>query len=278
MTKNRFNCNMYIVVYFLAIIPCTLWAQKKKAKTEAATAVQQFIQVSNLCQNLPVYSQFEVKQTTNIIQSQQDTATVQGHFYLNKNNCYIRLGDLEQIMDDSVTLVVSNEMQRMFVHPNSQPMHLRIKMLTGMAFKDSTIQALDKNYKGAIAAGESKIILTSREVVQNSSLPKETIELKYDDATMLPIKIVTIKRKLFPIQKETYDSLLKDPENMAMVFTIEGKKFFLIKEQRTSFWFKEISHKPSLTIAARIKDRLTKGREGEYIPVQGYETYSVSIN
>jgi hypothetical protein len=270
-----------ITMVLLATFPFNIQAQKRKVKTDTLLLIREFMQISNLYKQLPLTVQFDVKQTTNVDGSGEDTSVMNACFLLDKNVSYVRLGEMEQFITDSLTLVVSDQMQRMFLYTNSLPVEERIKLITGIQLKDSSIQQIAKKYRAqnsALSEKISSIQLLSRNMFFGTSISKEIIELQYDTKKKVPIKLITFKRSLVPLEEETYKALSNEPGKLSMLLSAEGKRYFFIKEQAISFLYKEIGHETPTKFTVDIKDRIKKNNEGEFVPVKNYEAYTITIN
>lgn len=272
-----------IAIIVMAFFCVTAHAQKKRRSdkwVDTLAIAKEFMQVCNLYKELPLRLDLELHNTTNFITAEGDTASYQAEFYLQKGASYVRFGEVEQLVDDSVALLVSNKMQKMILYSNAQPVLLQIKAMTNLQMKDSSVVELSKRYNSLKKSNEndtSVINLISREFLKGTVLPKETIELQYNAKTRAPIKVLTTKRTLIRLEQSEHENLKRQPGVADKLVVIESKGFYLMKEQNAVFVYKDISHE-KIKMPVAIRERILKGHRNEYTPAKGYETYQVIVN
>ena len=83
---------------------------------------------------------------------------------------------------------------------------------------------------------------------------------------------------LIPLEEEEYKKLSNEAEFAKMLLAIEGKSFFLIKEQISSVIYHKVVHDQNMRIPVAISDRIIKNKDGEFEPVKAYEGFEISIN
>jgi hypothetical protein len=282
------NKSIYLKVplaMVLMVLCAGLQAQKKHARTSRNTdtlaTIREFVRVCNVYKQLPLYLHMEIVNTTNFVTGQEDTTHSEALFYMKPGTTYIRFGETEQLVNDSMALLVSSNLQRMILYSNAQPVLQRMNAMTGILQQDSSLQEMARSFTaqpsppGQQAAG---IILTGRNLLYGTSLPKESIELQYDPATGNPSKVITLKRTLLPVKEDDYKILSGKADMTDKLITIAGKGHYLIKEQVVTFIFKKIEHNAAMTMPATIADRIVKNEQGNYTPVKAYEGYAVTIN
>ena len=267
----------YTAFLFLSItvMPIMALAQKK----ESQALIREFMQVSNSYKQLPLYLEIELKNSSNFITSEQDTLYAAGKLYLQAGNSYLLFGEMEQWVTDSMAVLVSNKLQRIIINTGTRPLADQLRAFTGLLFKDSSIAAFAKKYVAAAKTinGSAAIELNSRDFLQGSSLPKQTIQMIYDSKTKQPIEVSSVQRMLVPLSEEDYKKLSGDAGAEKMLLAIEHKGYFLIKEQATSFVYKSVTHE-AMKIPVAVSDRIIKNKNGEFEPVKAYEDYEVITN
>ncbi|HEX7905252.1 MAG TPA: hypothetical protein VF487_15375 [Chitinophagaceae bacterium] len=272
-----------LILIFLAL-SINVQAQKKKRAdkgVDTLITLREFMLVCNAYKELPLKLELELVNTTSFITSPEDTMQTRAEFYLQKKASYIHFGNVEQLVNDSMALMVSNTLRQMILYPDAQRVLLQIKAMTGMQMKDSSIAELSKKYQ---AQTESKgndttsITLVSRLPLYGTSIPKEMLELTYDSKTKTPFQVRTIRRTMIPLQPADYDALKGNTEFADKLISLEEKGNYLIKEQVSSFIYSKISHEPGINIPVTIADRITKNAAGEYIPAKGFAAYRLIIN
>jgi hypothetical protein len=255
-------------------------------KNDTLTPLRDFVNISTGYKQMPMYLNLEMKNSTNFITGEDDTATVQGEFFLRNENSYVRFGEFEQIINDSLSLLVSNKLQQMILYTNAAPVVQQMKNMMGMAMPDSSVRNLAGKYTSAANEGSgnaASIELQSRSVIFSTSLPKETIELQYDSKSRMPQQVITVRRTLIPLDSLQYRQLQNEtsPAGAADIskslLALEGS-YFLIKEQVTAYIYKKIDKVSIVNVPVTINDRITKNEEGDYVPVKNYALYRLTKN
>ncbi len=227
---------------------------------------------------MPMFLDMEMKTTVNFISSPADTMSVKGVFYLTEKDSYVRFGEFEQVVNDSLALLVSDSLHQMILYTDAKPVINQMKKMMGAGAKDSSVASLAAKYSAVKkeADGLITITLTGRLLIYNTNLPKEAIEMIYHPKTKIPQQVVTIKRTLMPLEQEQYRKMQGETAFIGMLMETEGK-YFLIKEYQTSYLYKKLEY----TVAAvpvKMEDRIIKIEDGRYKPVKDFETYSLTNN
>lgn len=276
-----FKIHLVLTVLFLCF---ELQAQKRSARSKVADTLDVFrkvIEVSNVYKQLPLQLEMELNNSTNFVTGEADSAHIQASFYMQPGLSYIRFGEAEQLVNDSMTLVVSDKLQRMVLYSHAQPILQQMQAITGLQGSDSSLLQMAARFTAQYASSAENvtaIILTSRNVLYGTTEPKESVEFQYNAATKEPLKVITVKRSLLPLTNED-DSTLRGQGNLSdKLIAIEGKGRFLVKEQVGTFVYKKIGHNAGIVLPATISDRIVKNDHGEYTPVKAYEGYAVTLN
>jgi hypothetical protein len=255
-------------------------AQKKQKLTgshnDSLATYRAFVRACNLYQQLPLYLEMELVNTTNFVTSEEDTVRMQSTFYMVPGMSYIRFGDAEQFVSDSIALLVSDKLQRMIVYSRVQPLLRQMQAIVGMQWTDSSLQQMAQRFIATTST--TAILLTGRDLLYGTSFPKESVELQYNPATQEPVKVITIKRNLLPVSEADVKVLREQGMDAGKVLVIEGKGQFLIKEQTGTFIYKKIMHTAGMTLPATIADRIVKNEQGRFTPVKAYESYAITLN
>ena len=255
-----------------------LYAQKNKSDT--LSVIRDFVAVSSGYKEIPIYLNLEMKNSTNVITSEEDTAAVQAEFFLQKANSYVRFGDVEQVVSDSMALLVSDELQIMILYTDVSQMIKQIQDMMGTALPDSSVRMMAQEYASSVTQPNketTRIELQSRAFLYGTSLTREEIILQYDTKSKLPKQIATTRRTLLPLDSLQYAAMEKQPGFAEKLLTLEGT-YFLIKEQVSDFMYKKIEKGATAKTPVTIADRIMKTEDGEYKPVKKYENYTLTIN
>jgi hypothetical protein len=270
---------------YLTIIKCAIlfgalssvaYAQSK----DSLSIAKEFIKVCNVYKQLPLYVNIDFQNRTNFITDEQDTLHVQAVFYIKPDVSYTRFGEVEQLINDSVALLISDKLQQMVLSSNDQPVLERMKSMTGLSLQDSAVAEIISKYKIEKTERDGKAIieLVSRGLIYQTSLPKESIQLEFDLKTQMPVKVMTMRRNVLPLQESDYKAIAADPSMKEKLVVIDGSSFYIIKEQSADFVYKTIDHSAGMKIPAVITDRIVKNNEGGFEPVKAYEAYRLITN
>lgn len=281
------NRSLYIKIQLVitALLLCLgMQAQKKAGRKKDADTLdvfRSFIAVSNVYKQLPLHLEMELINSTNFVTGDDDSSRIQASFYMQPGVSYIRYGETEQLVNDSMVLLVSDKLQRLILYSNARPILQQMQSFTGIQWKDSSLATMAKRYTAHYTSPAEEItviVLTGRNVLYGTSLAKESVDLQYNTKTKEPLKVTTVKRTLLPLSEEDYSSLSQQGNMPDKLITIEGKGHYIVKEQTGTFIYKKIGHEAGITMPATIADRIVKNRQGEYTPVKAYESYAVTLN
>src|SRR5436305_1444655 len=112
-----------ILVIFLVSGHALLRAQGEKTTGhpdagDTLSTLRTFMTVCNSYKQLPLQLEVALRRSTNLVTGQEDTMKVNVRFCLQKEGSYVGFGELEQLTDDSLLLLVSNKLKRMILYPN----------------------------------------------------------------------------------------------------------------------------------------------------------------
>jgi hypothetical protein len=267
--------NKIILPVFILFACANLQAQKK----DSVAIIREFINVSNAYKTLPLHLVMEYRQGNNLVFPGEDTTVQTGEFYVTQSGSYTHFGEMEQIVNDSTMLIVSNQMQRMIFYTNAREISARAKAMMGMPVPDSSVLHLFQQYraeKSTASKNDTAIIeLRSRTMVNGTELPKELIRIRYNSVTQEPFDVVQIQRSLITMDEGQSDEWYAS-NKIPIVVNASGK--FLLKEQTGIFTYKSIEHRDAIKLPVAISDRISRTDEGNYMPVKAYENYLLSQN
>ncbi len=251
----------------------------QKQKKDSLLLLKEFVSVNAAYQQMPLYLKLEIRTINVPGTGQGDTAAMEGEFFLHPDNSYVHFGEFEQLVNDSLALLVSNELQQMILYTNAGPIVAQMKRMMGASLPDSSVQKLGERYKSAATeAGEIRsIMLESRLPIYSTSMPKERIELRYDKKTKMPLQVITIQRQLIKIDSIQFAGLggMKAYEGYLIHV---GEGYFMIQEKMTTYEYKKVEQATLAKIPVLLSDRIRRTETGEYIPVPGFASYKMTIN
>ena len=263
-----------ILIWLLLLSIVQVNAQQK----DSAQTMKKFISIcTKYRQQVPLHLSMEYNSIANVITRADDTANVTAEFYMVAKGAYMQFGEMEEIVNDSMALLVSGKMNRMFLYKDAQPVIAQLKAAMGMQVQKSSVEEWCKKfevYKKAIGSNES-IELISRNKLYNTNLFKESILMIYEASSMNPIEVVNLKRGLIRISQDDYDHYNADPLFAGKLYNISNA-YYLVKEQKMMFTYKSINHNPGLALPVNIEDRIAKSNilnMIKYVPAKGFEKY-----
>lgn len=249
-------------------------------KGDTLTPIRDFIAVSTGYKQIPMYLNIEMRNSSNVVSSEEDTLNIQGEFFIQKDQSYVRFGEFEQLVNDSMALLVSNKMQAMILYTNAAPVVKQMQAMMGAAIPDSSVKNMAGRYSSTYSQSDKKttvIELQSRIKLFGTSLFKELIRMEYSTQSRLPEKVITTRRSLVPIDSIQYSSMKKEAGSADQLLALEGS-YYIIKEQVSAYLYKKIERGTGGVVPVTISDRVTRSEDGSYKPVKGYENYLLSKN
>ncbi len=223
----------------------------------------------------------ELKNTTNFIISEEDTASTQGSFYILPHASYVRMGEAEQIINDSMALMISNKLQRMMLYTDAQPVWMQMKVPAGLAWQDSSAVQMAARYTIQFQRGESKqdvYIITDKHLLQGTTLPRESMRIQLEDGTHRPLAMHAIKRTLVPLSATDYASIRQNTSLAGKLVNKDDKEYYLVRELETSFMYKTFSHDAAIKIPVAITDRVRRDSEGAFNRQRAYKNFMLTLH
>jgi len=271
------NRNNYHKTYLLLLMGSLLWgnlpAQKKK---DSLLLYKEFFTVGSSYQQVPLQAKILFTKSSNFIQGTADSSSTVAAFYLQKNVSYIHFGELEQLVTDSLVLFVSDGMKRLVLVENSPD--IKQQMGAGMLpnLSKNSLETMALKYtieKKALSPNESVFTLVSRKSLFGTSVPSDQMELRFNNSSLEPVSVRTIKRVLI----KSVDSTAFSKEQLAKYSVhIDKAGDYFIKEQVDEYLFQHIGHKEDAVLPVMLSNRVIKDSAGEYQPAKGYEDYTIS--
>lgn len=262
----------------LSMLPALASAQQRKDTLEP---LRTFIQICQGYKQAPLQLDLAYKNTTNYVMNAEDTITIEGTFYNSKAGAYIRFGEMEQLVNDSVALIISERMKKMILFSNARPILAQMKNSMGMPLPDSSISNLAEKYSTTVSEprnGINSIELVNRVLLWGTSLPKESMELQYRNQSKEPLQVLMVKRSLIPVASEDSTAFVSRYGAAGQLLHLQDNGLFFVREQRSVFLFKKITHNEQAPLPVQINDRIVKNEDGNYIPAKGYESFSMKQN
>ncbi len=245
-------------------------AQRKK---DSLALYREFVAVSKNYQQLPLQARILFRKSTVPHLAGKGSESTLAEFYLQKGDGYIKFGELEQVVNDSLMLLVNNRMKMfMLVKQEAGTMDKSLTMFPGLP--KASLEAMGKKYlaeKQVVNDVDTLIKLSTRKLLQGTDKPLEEVEIRYS-GSMNPVVARTVKRKLLPLTDTTGAS--KDIPNANRVH-IDMSGDYLLSEEVNEYLFQYIAHAEGIVVPVTLSNRLVKNAAGEWVPAKGYEGYSI---
>ncbi len=262
---------------FFVLISISVNAQKdNNLKT-----CREFFRLCNNYKKLPLHLSAEYKSSVNFSSAKEDTIPVQADFYIQQGAAYVRFGNVEQVLNDSFALVIMEGVKQMVLSGNSTSVEVLLKNMSGQQFADTALETVSAKYKAEVKAlgnGRSMIRLSSRNLVYNTNIPMESVEMFYNLENAEPEKVITVKRKLIYVAGSDSTATAMAVSLHTEKVVVPGEGNFVVQERSTEFIYKKISHAPDLKIPVVLADRIFRDKDGNYVPVKAFESYYLSYN
>lgn len=253
-------------------------AQKQKKDTLAP--LREFMSIVSGYKQIPLYLEMEVQNKTNLVTDENDTATMYGEFYLQKENAYVRFGDYEQLVNGGTALIVMHKASAMVLYEDAESVITQMKAMLGAVVPDSSIKEMATIYSSAIkdeSNGVAAIELKSRVELLTTGLPRVQIRLEFDTRQRQPQKITMVNRTLVALESSEYMDFSADKQYAPHLLKTD-EDYYFIKERETVFMYKKlmVNKEAEINVPVLIKNRVEKGDDGEYKPVKMYDGYTLT--
>jgi len=280
LKMNRILIIKLITVLLLLTVSATA-QRKKKKKTDTLSVYREYAQLGRWYQGVPLQMNVHFVYKAVPAISAQDSTEADMLLYYGSNEFYLQTENMEQIVNDSLVVMVNNEAKMIKLFPNNGETMQNLEKMGAVPVADSSLQKIVARYSGIMreeGKNTKRITLQSREKIFGTELFKETISIIYQSETYKPLVYNHSKLSLFPVDTTVYSQLTNDPAytgRLVNTKTEAGNLFFIVKEKITQYRFININHEQK-TPPAREQDRVVKTENGEYKPARGFEEYLVS--
>lgn len=271
---------------YMICTPGKMYAQT----ADTLSVLKLFMQVCNSYKQFPLHVNLSVQNSTDISTNPEaDTAAYNMEFFIQDKGAYIKMGNNEEVINDSLILIISQKPKHMALYANTKhSMAEQMTMFTGGLTQDSSLQKFaaryrqDENNSGVTPPGLAVIKIRSRETVLGSMLAKETIEATYKRDSKLPVKVVQLHRKLIPVDSATYVKLLSGNLYAGKLVHPAGHYWFIIKQSVSTYIFNQIDYDVTTQLPLQVDRCIVKKQTpagGEhYQPANGYEMFRLTEN
>jgi hypothetical protein len=272
------------IVTSLLLLPFLMQAQQQPVDTLAA--LKQFLQITSSFKQLPMHGVIQITNGSDLVLSPRDTGSMGIEFYLFNDSAYLKSGEMEQLSNDSLVVIVSSRAKKIMIMHSKQTVTDRLNAYLGIQLADSSIKKMSEKYTATVLPfenGTGIIEVKSRALSYDSVSPKQSIRMSYDSSTLQVKKITQVSQKLVRIDSVQYAGFLQNPVYQGKLLATKSKVsgrggyYFLVKEQKTEFRYKKLEYGNAIQLPVSINNRIVKSSSGSYIPAQGYEAFSIKL-
>ena len=277
-TSSLRNRAMALFPLWLLLLPLGADAQ---SAPDSIGLMRKFIQICNTYSALPSQVVVRLQRTTNYLQSPDDTSSANIRFYLQNGGSYVQFGEIEQMANDSLLLVVNHAAHRIIIQRNQIPLAQRAQRASGLLQADSSVERMLKNYYVQTTEEGNEffaIKLVSRNTLYGVRLPAETIEARFNKFSRVLAELKQVRTILKPIEETRYRQLQANPDFKTKLFTPDQSHFLVAKEITFTYNYLRSTHDVNEPLPVRIADRVTRKADGAYEPVQAYESFTINQN
>ncbi len=256
----------YILLMLIASVRVS--AQSKEDKT----LFQKFALICNSYKQIPLQLSLQTSKKTNWLTTPEDTAVIQGTFFIDKDNAYIKYGTVEQIVTDSFALMVMNDIKQMVYSEETIDINARLAGMMNTSVSNQTVTKMAELYLITESVNNDHVLkLQTRKKIAGSELPVEELTLSYNSKNE-PLVIENLVRKL--IRKPESADI---PSGITIV-TISDRGNYIVKEDKTAYTYQKIEHATDRKIPVQLSERVEKNVSNNYVPVRKYEQYDLKFN
>lgn len=276
--------NRTIIIQLIAIlllISTMADAQHRKQRVDTLAVYREFAALGQWYMQQPLQMSVHFGYRCTPAYADNDSVETDMQLYYGKNDFYMQSEGMEQIVNDSVVVMVNNETKMINLFPNNGQAFKKLQEAMALFTIDSSLQKLAQLYTAGISdtgQGAKQITLQSRNKVSGTNYLKEIVSVTFDAATRRPLSYHHITRSLAPVDSLAYSRLAENSAYGGRLITTKVKEynlFLVVKERITDCRFTNISHSQQQS-PAREHDRVLRQANGEYQAAKGFENYLVT--
>jgi len=262
----------YTLIIVNIFLSTCLFAQ---SNTDSMALYKKFVLICNAYKQLPMQLTMEYKKASTIPLNSDDSSTLLGTFYVQKGAAYIHFGDAEQIITDSLVLVVMDNIKQMVLTQSNINVADQMNKLLQSPFNDSSAIYFLKKYsinQKQLSAETAAIELTNKANFYATTIPVDQVMLTYNIVSNNLLNVVTIKRKLLPKS----DTRIANYSGTTIAIPEKGQ--FVVKEDTTTLLYKTITHNEGVALPVTLSDRIVKDSADNYIPANAYKNFNLATH
>ncbi len=244
------------------------------AQSDSLSQLRLLSNACNVYRHLPVRLLVSVENKSNVVESKNDTAQMLIRCSIDTGNSYMSSGATEQLANDSLVLLITQNTKRMVLYRHKGEVGRRLQAFIGAFGNDSLIQkTFDKYRIGFSALGDTvTAVLASRTKVKRTDMAKDSIVIRYSQAGQQLTDISKINRNLLRLDKQEYENLKGNSNYSNALISIGDSVFYLVRIKQSVYRYLGVWHDgkdmPSIT-----PDRIAADLWGNFKPAASYSDY-----
>ncbi|MBO9204217.1 MULTISPECIES: hypothetical protein [Niastella] len=274
---NR-NITIKIVAVLLLVTVTAKAQQNKRGKNDA---FQELVRLGKWNTVWPVQINLHIAHYVTPTVLESDSADTDMALYYDPHAFYMQAEGMEQIINDTVLIMVDNTAQIIRVFPDKGLLSYSRGNELALFMPDTSMERLSQKFTATMQEeGNSgkRIVLKSRDRISGTDLEKEVIDVVYNAGNYQPLRYKQLKRSVVPVDSASYSAMEKEAGWKGRLFTMDVKGsqlFFVVKEQVIACNFTSINYAQKAS-PVQEQNRVIRTADGEYQPVKGYELYNIS--
>lgn len=270
------------VIAFFTMATITMAQTGIEKKEDDLLAFKEFVSLGNWYLHSPLQVQIHFVNLTTPSVAAEDNSDVNMLLYYGQHDFYMNAGGLEQIVNDSLTILINNEARMIRLFPNVNTVRKTLESTVSMFLPDSSLEKLAKKYAIMIlepAKGLKEMTVQSKDKISGTDFNKESIKVTYQSESHQPVSYVTTRRSLVPVDLTMYKQFEKDPGYAGRLLKFKTKNetdiFLVVKEKVMQCSFAQVNYDMQSSPVVQ-GDRIVRMSDGEYKPAKKFEAYLLS--
>lgn len=200
-------------------------------QNDTTAMLKQFLKVCTGYKQYPLQVDMEFQRSANISFEGDDTSTIQAKFYVNGKSAYVKFGELEQLIEDSLQLMIIPQIKQMVLTVVDSMQAEKFRRAFGFMPPDSSLQKAEAKFAVTAKTENNRgvINLIGRKKIYSTTLPFEEVKLTYNLQTNEPVKVELVRRSLVALPEGTKS---EQQEQRYSVVTFPNAANFAVREEK----------------------------------------------
>lgn len=272
-----------IQLFILLSLGAQVFGQKQSASQKADTLrpYRDFLSLCTQYQYAPLQLDISYQSGTNLVLNNHDTMSMKGYFYIgNAGVFFLRLGDVEQYIDDSICLMVNHTLKQVVINPDVKEARQMLVRYLGGITNDTSVQTLARGFnitedRSLKSAG--KYLLDSRGKLPGTQASRQTIALQYDALKREPLSVITTRRTIVPIDVSDSLAFVKKFGDQGVLVSVPDYGFCFVRNVTGTYTYHHIRHEePVGGLAFKVADYIVRNKDGDHMLTAEKSAYRLS--